>query len=152
MRSAPKPVPKYSPSPEHKTHPGPWGNPQWHPRQPDLTPCPTDIDVQTPQEWLGQAIDRGFHETPDVDEGLPRYVYWYEQSRSRFFQGQRTQRRLGTNAAGTNAATCDYKGYPVQPADVPFEVLQKMKDAGHIDEDAFRRARRDRRHNRRRNP
>ncbi|GAB4216703.1 MAG: hypothetical protein OHK0013_43510 [Sandaracinaceae bacterium] len=136
-RSSMTPRARYRCSPEHKQHPGSWGHAQWHPRMPDLSPCPRDIvSDDVPQKWLDQALlERGFW---DPNEG-DRYVYWFDVERKTFFVARRTQE---AGAAGQEA---EYKGYPVRDREVPGEVIEHLRVIGTIDDTLVDRARRARR-------
>lgn len=135
------PAVRYVPSPEHKTHPGSWGAPQWHRRDPPITPCPTDLRHDLPQQWLHEALQHEFcWDDPDaVGETPPAYVYWRQPETNRFFIGQRTQRDP------QNSLSFTYKGYPVDDADVPHKIADAFYEKGLIDENARKRLTRARR-------
>lgn len=90
----------YVGSPEHK-------NP--HARS-DATRCPPDLEAaqENLTTWLRQAIRAG-----DVgglmEGGFPRYV-WYRDG-DRVFEGRLTNRMKG-----------EYKGYPIEPDEVPRKL------------------------------
>ena len=117
----------YHPSPEHKTHSGPWGAPQWHPRDPELSACPTDIAMSDAQGWLERALstpacwEEG--DTPPEWKGRrwPGYLHWFVEGRG-FFTAQREQRKPAT------AGPFTYKAYPAEAAQVPRTVVQAMHE------------------------
>ncbi len=120
---------RYRCSPEHKRHPGPWGTGQWHPRQPDISPCPADIRSDaTPQSWLDIALAQSGCWDPIEGD---RYVYWYDRGYDAFFVARRTQE------AGADGQTAEYKGYPVRDHEMPLEVIEylfghKVIDTEHV--------------------
>jgi hypothetical protein len=131
---------RYEPSPEHKTHPGPWGQPQWHPRSPALSSCPTDLDIADVEQWLSSALDQPacWEIDTDVavqgDKRFPAYLYWY--ARDQFFEFQRRQR------PGQATLHPVYKGYPSEDSEVPMEVAEGLLRIGLFDEQRYLRWRR----------
>jgi hypothetical protein len=126
----------YRCSPEHKTHPGSWGAPQWHPRTPAISPCPTGIRSDTvPQGWLLKALPHsGFWDPVQGD----KYVYWYESTYDLFFVARRTRE-------ATLGQPAEYKGYPVADHEVPAEVADFCLERSVIREAVHQRLRRARR-------
>lgn len=129
-------LPRYVPSPEHKTHPGSWGQAQWHPRTPSLSPCPTSITPETAQSWLTSALKLAGATSP------PAYVYWYDSQHGRFFMAQRLQR----SDVPWEKAT--YKGYPIEDNEVPVETTNVLLEKNIITQEVHLRAKRARRHRR----
>ena len=129
----------YHPSPEHKTHPGPWGQPKWHRREPELRPCPTDLSMADAQTWLDNALKQPGCWQPGTDapnwEGRswPAYLYWFVAGRG-FFMCQREQRKPRTVGPFT------YKGYPVPAAEVPARVIQALMSAGLMSHEDLKEA------------
>lgn len=135
------PVARYVPSPEHKTHPGAWGQPQWHRRDPPISPCPTNLPNETAPLWLAEALNHPFcWEDPDgLGGAFPPYLYWRDPDTNQFFIGQRSERDP------KNAEAFTYKGYPVEDAEVPTRIADAFFEHGLIDENVRRKLKRARR-------
>jgi hypothetical protein len=90
----------YAGSPEHKVP---------HKRI-DATACPADLGVgqEDLTAWIRKAIRAGAAGGL-VEGGFPRYV-WYRDG-DRCFEGRLTNQGRG-----------EYKGYPVEPEEVPEEL------------------------------
>ncbi len=95
----------YVGSPEHKDRPSPAGT---VPRpRPDASICPlvTAEAFRRAQRWLRQAIAAGRVSGP-YENGWPRYVYHREGDT--IFEARLTNREKG-----------EYKGYPIEPDQLP---------------------------------
>lgn len=136
-------VPRYHCSPEHKTHPGSWGAAQWHPRRPELQPCPTDIlSDAVPQAWLEQALAYSPCWEPDHDDGPnepPRCLYWYVATRQAFFVARKTQ------LAGQGGQGIEYKGFPAYDHQITEEMAARFLRDERIPQNVYERLRRARR-------
>lgn len=111
-------------SQEHKTHPGPWGEPRWRRRNPALNPCPTDVAHDAPQRWLDQALAHPLcwdWRDEEPTSGFPPYLCWYDMQSGRFFMAQRLER------APLPAGPCRYKGYPAEPHQVPMAIFNEYR-------------------------
>lgn len=144
---------RYRPSPEHKTHPGPWGQldpwsgppiqAQWHPREPNIEACPVDLTPSHAQNWLDLALERPNCWAPNTDapewkgRRWPSRLFWYVEGRG-FFEAQREQR----NPATSNPVT--YKGYPAPPNRMNAQVADAMRKEGLLTADQYLQWRRER--------
>lgn len=92
--------------PEHEDRPSPAG-PVPKPR-PDASICPGTITFAQAQRWLRQAIAAGRVSGP-YEKGWPRYAY-HRQGHT-IFEGRLTNREKG-----------EYKGYPIEPDQLPAGI------------------------------
>lgn len=139
---------KYRPSPEHKTHPGPWGQLEpwdgphvagaWYPRRgQDLNACLTDITPAQAQEWLRHALlntscwDSKSHKPSWKGHEWPARLFWYVRGRG-FFEAMREQRKP------VEDGPFSYKGFPAPPKVVPARVVQAMSSSGLRSDEEYR--------------
>lgn len=100
---------RYVGSPEHKTFPTFAGRMQ---ARSDATKCPTHLrDPDVISGWLADAIRQG-NVSAAFDGGFPRYVWALPQGESSWYEARLTNQELG-----------EYKGYPLDPNQIPSGVV-----------------------------